>query len=154
RELRRGSTRLPLAPKPFHLLLLLLAHRDRALSRVEILEHVWPGVHVSGATLASTLRDLRRVLGDEGRRSRLIRRIRGVGLRFIAPVEELPLPPERDAAAEAFVGREEPLRRLHAALAAAARGQGSALFFSGEPGIGKTRLTEEFAREVRASGGS
>jgi len=154
RELRRGHTRLPLAPKPFHLLLLLLAHRDRSLSRAEILAHVWPSVHVSEATLASTLRDLRRVLGDEGKRSRLIRTIRGVGLRFIAPVEEVPLPPERDAATEAFVGRDEPLRWLHSGLAAAARGQGSVLFFSGEPGIGKTRLTEEFAREARAGGGS
>jgi len=152
RELRRGAERVSIAPKPFELLLLLLANRHRSVSRVEILERVWHGVHVSDATLASTLRDLRRALGDEGKQSRLIRTLRGVGLRFIAPVEELRLAPEREVGAEQFVGREALLARLHEALAAAARGRGGVAVIAGAPGIGKTRLAEEFARQARSEG--
>ena len=131
RELRRGSGRLQLAPKPFELLLLLLANRHRSLSRAEILERVWHGVHVSEATLASTLRDLRRALGDEGRQSHLIRTIRGVGLRFIAPVEEVPLPPDGEERPGFFVGREAPLGRLQAALAAAWQGRSAVVLIAG-----------------------
>ena len=152
RELRRGPERVPLAPKPFELLLLLVVNRHRSVSRAEIFEQVWPGVHVSDATLASTLRDLRRALGDDGRQSRLVRTLRGVGLRFIAPVEEIRSAPDPDAEARLFVGRAELLARLHAALAAASRGQGGVLLIAGPPGIGKTRLADEFARQARAEG--
>jgi hypothetical protein len=52
----------------------------------------------------------------------------------------------------ALVGRERELAALDAALADAARGQRPVLLFSGEPGIGKTRLLEELAaRAVAAS---
>src|SRR5262249_32723916 len=133
RELRRGSERVSVAPKPFDLLLLLLANRHRSVSRAEVLERVWHGVHVSDATVASTLRDLRRALGDEGKQSRLIRTLRGVGLRFIAPVEELRLAPDREASAEHFVGREALLSSLREALEAAARGLGGVAVIAGAP---------------------
>src|SRR5262249_20124393 len=110
------------------------------------------GVPVSDATLASTLRGLRRALGDEGKQSRLIRTLRGVGLRFIARVEELRLAPDREASAEHFVGREALLSSLREALEAAARGLGGVAVIAGAPGIGKTRLAEEFARQARAEG--
>ncbi|HEV7632943.1 MAG TPA: AAA family ATPase, partial [Steroidobacteraceae bacterium] len=46
--------------------------------------------------------------------------------------------------------REEPLRRLEAALGAARRGQGRILSVEGEAGIGKTTLTLSFAEAHRA----
>lgn len=49
-----------------------------------------------------------------------------------------------------FVGRRGELRILHAALARAAEGHGGSVLIEGEPGGGKTRLIEEFAR--RAAG--
>jgi DNA-binding SARP family transcriptional activator len=47
-----------------------------------------------------------------------------------------------------FVGRAWEMRELRAALAEAAAGQGRLLLVTGEPGIGKSRLMEEFARLV------
>jgi DNA-binding SARP family transcriptional activator len=51
--------------------------------------------------------------------------------------------PVRDAP---FVGREEEMTELTAALARAQSGNGSAHVIWGEPGIGKTRLVQEFTR--------
>jgi len=45
----------------------------------------------------------------------------------------------------AFVGRERELATLHEALSGASAGAGRALWLSGDPGIGKTRLASHFA---------
>jgi len=45
----------------------------------------------------------------------------------------------------AFVGRKEELGQLKSALEKTLSGQGSLVLIAGEPGIGKTRLAEEFA---------
>ncbi len=44
-----------------------------------------------------------------------------------------------------FVGRQEPQRLLEKAFARAQRGGGGVVWITGEPGIGKTRLMQEFA---------
>jgi class 3 adenylate cyclase/tetratricopeptide (TPR) repeat protein len=51
-----------------------------------------------------------------------------------------------------FAGRRDELERLARRLEAARTGTGSLAFLSGEPGIGKTRLLEEFAARARSQG--
>jgi len=51
-----------------------------------------------------------------------------------------------------FVGRRRELDELRAALPPLLAGRGSLFLLSGEPGIGKTRLAEEFATEATAAG--
>jgi DNA-binding SARP family transcriptional activator len=53
---------------------------------------------------------------------------------------------------ETFVGREDVLNRLRERYADAQRGARQFVVLCGEPGIGKTRLASEFAREARAGG--
>src|SRR5262245_56678584 len=53
----------------------------------------------------------------------------------------------------ALVGRDREIEALDGALRAAAGGGLGVLMLSGEPGIGKTRLLEELARRVVATGG-
>jgi DNA-binding CsgD family transcriptional regulator len=53
----------------------------------------------------------------------------------------------------AFVGRGEQLDALRAALLRAEAGEAGAVVISGESGVGKTRLVEEFGRAVRAAEG-
>ena len=40
-ELRRAGASLPLEPKVFDLLAALIQHRDRIVSKHELLEHLW-----------------------------------------------------------------------------------------------------------------
>jgi DNA-binding SARP family transcriptional activator/tetratricopeptide (TPR) repeat protein len=61
----------------------------------------------------------------------------------------------RAAAAAPLVGRAPELTHIAAAVAAAAAGESrGCLWITGEPGIGKTRLLEAVADEVRAAGGT
>jgi tetratricopeptide (TPR) repeat protein len=50
----------------------------------------------------------------------------------------------REVRGSAFVGREEELRLLEAELTEAAAGRGRLVAIAGDPGIGKTRVVEEF----------
>jgi DNA-binding CsgD family transcriptional regulator len=52
-----------------------------------------------------------------------------------------------------FVGRERELRRLQSAFETAAKGDGELIMLVGEPGIGKTALSDQLCRFVLASGG-
>jgi serine/threonine protein kinase/tetratricopeptide (TPR) repeat protein len=57
------------------------------------------------------------------------------------PVVEVPEP---EVGLEVFVGREPELKRLEQYLRAAVEGSGRVVFITGEPGIGKTMLSDEF----------
>ncbi|WP_369134807.1 BTAD domain-containing putative transcriptional regulator [Modestobacter sp. I12A-02662] len=56
------------------------------------------------------------------------------------------------AAPGGLVGRDAQLRVIDRALAGTSAGQGRIILVAGEPGIGKTRLTEEAMRRARLSG--
>ncbi|MGB6580019.1 MAG: ATP-binding protein [Streptosporangiaceae bacterium] len=51
-----------------------------------------------------------------------------------------------------LVGRDEEARQLRAALTAAEAGRGSAVFLTGEAGIGKSRLVRETVRAAAELG--
>src|SRR5260370_21736322 len=52
----------------------------------------------------------------------------------------------------AYIGRESDLAELRAGLAEALAGRGQLFLISGEPGIGKTRITNELAADASAAG--
>jgi DNA-binding winged helix-turn-helix (wHTH) protein/tetratricopeptide (TPR) repeat protein len=149
-RLEQSGEDVPIDPKPLALITYLVLHRDRVVPRGELLEAIWPGVIVSDAALSSALRDARRALGDDGDRQRLLRTLRGEGIRFVGPVEEIVGTGAQGI--EAFVGRGPTLSLLRAALRSADEGRGRVVLLLGEPGIGKTRTCLEFAAHARASG--
>jgi len=66
--------------------------------------------------------------------------------------EERPANPLESLAGGVFVGREQELELLREAVDAALAGRGSLQLLVGEPGIGKTRASEEVATYARVSG--
>ena len=56
---------VPLRPKSFALLRLLVENPSRLLDRDAIMEAVWPDVVVSDELIAQCVRDIRKALGDE-----------------------------------------------------------------------------------------
>ena len=88
RQLFRNTEAVPLSPKAFELLKLLIEQRPRALSKDELLDRVWPGVFVSPASLARVINEVRRGVGDRTRASRTIRTVHGFGYAFAAEADE------------------------------------------------------------------
>jgi len=86
-ELRRGGDVVHLEPQVFTLLAHLIEHRDRVVAKTELLDAVWGGRFVSESALTSRIKMLRRAVGDDGNRQRVIATVHGVGYRFIAEVE-------------------------------------------------------------------
>ena len=68
------------------------------------------------------------------------------------PAEERRANPLESLAGGVFVGRERELERLREAVDIALAGRGSLQLLVGEPGIGKTRASEELATYARVSG--
>jgi DNA-binding winged helix-turn-helix (wHTH) protein/TolB-like protein len=83
RELRRGGALVAVQPQVFDLLACIIDQSHRVLSRDDLLERVWGGRIVSESTLATRINAARRALGDSGQEQRLIRTIRGRGIRFV-----------------------------------------------------------------------
>ena len=90
-ELQRAGVPQALRPKAFAVLAYLLAHRDRVVTKQELLEQVWPGQFVAETTLASCIMEVRKALGDSGPTPQVVQTVRRRGYRFVAPVQEEPL---------------------------------------------------------------
>ena len=65
-ELRRAGAVVPVEPQVFDVLAYLVQHRDRIISKDELLEAVWQGRIVSDAALNSRISAARRAIGDNG----------------------------------------------------------------------------------------
>lgn len=98
-ELRRSGHAVHVEPQVFAVLVHLIEHRDRVVPKAELLDAVWGDRYVSESALTSRIRAIRRAVGDDGRRQRVVVTVHGVGYRFVASVEEAegrpPVPPAR-----------------------------------------------------------
>ncbi len=84
-----GDVPVAVEPKVFDLLVHLIRHRDRVLTREQLFEAVWEGREVSDATLSNHVRSARKALGDSGELQQTIQTVRGRGYQFVAPVIEV-----------------------------------------------------------------
>lgn len=89
RCLRRGNDEVLLRQKSFQVLLYLLDHHERLVTKEELLQTVWNGTAVTDDTLVQIIVELRKVFGDDSRQPRFIRTVPKVGYHFIAPVNTL-----------------------------------------------------------------
>lgn len=88
RELSRVFGIVATAPKVFDLLVYLAEHRERVVSRDDLIAAVWGGRIISESTLASHINAVRKAVGDDGQQQRVIRTIARKGFRFVADLRE------------------------------------------------------------------
>src|SRR5207344_3205283 len=85
-SLIKAGEALPVEPKAFRVLLILLRNPQKLITKEELLNAVWGDVAVGDNSLARSIALLRRLLGDESRNPRYIETVATVGYRFLCPV--------------------------------------------------------------------
>ena len=100
RQLERADIVVPLEPKMYELLEALIKRRPAVVTNNELDELLWPEVYVARTSLTRLVSELRAVLGDTPRDSRIIRTVYKVGYAFCAEVTSLSLKQSAPAAIE------------------------------------------------------
>jgi TolB-like protein len=88
RLVRRGGQPVPLTPKAFDILLVLIQNGGRILTKEEMMKLVWPDTMVEESNLARNVSTLRKALGEEPEQRQYIETIPWRGYRFVAEVTE------------------------------------------------------------------
>jgi DNA-binding winged helix-turn-helix (wHTH) protein len=86
RQLLRGHEPLPLSPKAFALLELLLGRAPAAVAKDEIFRLVWKGAAVSDASLTNVIAEIRAALEDQAQKPRFVRTVHGFGYAFCGEI--------------------------------------------------------------------
>jgi pimeloyl-ACP methyl ester carboxylesterase len=89
-ELQSGGRLVDVEPQVFGVLAHLLAHRDRVVTKEELLDAVWGNRFVSESALTTRIKQARQAVGDDGRAQRVIRTVHGRGYRLVAALDEAP----------------------------------------------------------------
>lgn len=87
-ELRRDGEPVALEPRAMRILMELIDHRDRVVSKNELLDTVWGDRFVSESALTTQIKALRRAVGDTGREQRIVKTVHGRGYIFIADLHD------------------------------------------------------------------
>ena len=92
---------IPVTPKMFDLLLVLVQHPGRVLGKDFLLKTVWPDSFVEEGNITFNIRQLRKALGDDAQSPSFIETIPRRGYRFVSPVEAIAIefPDDVDASA-------------------------------------------------------
>jgi len=75
-------------PRVFELVVYLIEHRDRVVSKEELFERLWAGKYVTESTLTRAVYEARRALGDDSRQQHIIKTLHSRGYQFVAAVHE------------------------------------------------------------------
>ncbi len=159
-RLWRGDSEIRLRPKSWDVLFYLVERPGLLLTKEAFHRDIWGATAVSDDTLTQSIGELRRALGDNRLAPRFIETVHGRGFRFIAAVSAAedrpraadtrvegaagPVLAAGPAAALPFAGRRAELGQLDESLRRAQRAARQVVFVTGEAGIGKTTLVEEF----------
>src|SRR5512132_3372128 len=89
RLLWRGYEVVPLTPKAFDMLLVLVESSGHVLTKEELMQRVWPDTIVEEANLSHNIYKLREALGEGRSGEKYIKTVPRRGYRFVANVTEL-----------------------------------------------------------------
>ena len=105
--LRRAGVPVQVEPKVFEVLPYLIRHRDRFVSRDELITQLWPHPVITDTAVNRCVAEARKALGDDGTRQQIIRTQYIRGYRGIAPDQRASEGHEEGAVSR--TGSNEPL---------------------------------------------
>jgi DNA-binding winged helix-turn-helix (wHTH) protein/tetratricopeptide (TPR) repeat protein len=145
-ELRQDGCRVAIRRKPLEVLTYFVRNPGRLISTPELLQRVWGVRSMSRSTVPTSIAVIRRALSDNAKRPRFLETVGSNGYRFLPEVALVSRSTDDSQRSDRplFVGRTQELRRLHSAIRDASQDGPLLLMITGAPGIGKTRLIEEF----------
>jgi DNA-binding winged helix-turn-helix (wHTH) protein len=82
RALLRDRKPVPISPKAFRLLQILLESRPRAIPKAELHQRLWPDTVVSDVNLPTLIAEIRTAIGDDARHPEFVRTVYGYGYAF------------------------------------------------------------------------
>jgi TolB-like protein/DNA-binding winged helix-turn-helix (wHTH) protein/Tfp pilus assembly protein PilF len=85
-----AGSRVPLTPKAFETLLVLIEGAGHILEKDDLLKRVWPNTFVEEGTLARNISTLRKALGDDSEGEAYIETVPRRGYCFVAAVQQVP----------------------------------------------------------------
>jgi len=87
RQLIRETKPVPLQPKAFDILLVLVQNSEKVVPKDDLMKAVWPGTFVDESNLAQNVSVLRKTLGETAGENRYIVTVPGRGYRFAENVQ-------------------------------------------------------------------
>src|SRR5262245_49302418 len=97
-ELRRAGAVIKLEPRVFAVLAYLVQHRDRVVSKHDLLERLCPARYVSDKALVRCIQKARQAIADDPHTVPCIQTFHGLGYRFTAAVVQLAQVPAQSTA--------------------------------------------------------
>src|SRR4030095_497749 len=88
-RLQRDGLLVPLTPKAFAMLLVLVSHSGSLVEKEFLMRELWPDAFVEEGNLTFTIALIRKALGESARTGRYIETVPKRGYRFTAPVREV-----------------------------------------------------------------
>lgn len=113
---RRGDTDVPIRQQTLRVLLYLVEHRERVVSRDELHDAIWGETAVTPDALVQCIVEIRRLLGDSAREPRFIRTVPKLGYAYVGPA---PAAPDAPVAPQAPPAPLAPWKRYAPYVAAA-----------------------------------
>jgi DNA-binding winged helix-turn-helix (wHTH) protein/predicted ATPase len=158
-RLWHGNKPIPLRPKAFAVLKLLLEHPHQLVNKQQVLDVVWPETFVGDAVLKDNIRQIREALGDDAESPIYIETAHRRGYRFIGTIagsfdHSLAGRAHQGhrhtvlSAPNTVLGRQPELATLQALLQQSLAWERQTVFIAGEAGIGKTTLVQAFLEQA------
>lgn len=154
-ELRQGETLLNVQPRVLETILFLAQHRNRLVTKEQLIAGPWKGMNVSDTALSQAISQARATLGEDPKTPKFIETVSGKGFRFCAELIDDSVSSDvarESAPVRPFFGRQRETDRLRIAANEARAGHGNLVLIHGPAGVGKTRLAQWFATQQNAAG--
>ena len=148
----RGTDQISLSPKAFSVLLYLAERQGTLVTKQELLDAVWPDIHVTEGVLKRAVLEIRKALDDPAEEPRYIQTLHRRGYRFMS-ASAAPEPAAEELSDESgVVGRTREFEQLDEWFDAAVDSSRQIVFISGEAGMGKSTLVDTWMKRLRSRG--